>query len=179
MKLETTKGSYAGSEQECSEWLNEHQPSHVSVVIDGNTETVDCEPGEDWSEALQRTVTLLLHDLCLTRNEGAAEMPKNKKWRVVERTLGDFRITQKTVGKYNSSGEAKSAMLWHVKELSDRLQNIHDCQFSPLNNEHHCENEYGVGWNCTANPLFMTVTLFVGERRKIVLSSVEVIPPKV
>ena len=61
MKLETTKGEYNGNAVECVEWLEDHQPSHASVVIGCHSATIDAMPGE-WERGLRVAVVEITKD---------------------------------------------------------------------------------------------------------------------
>ena len=43
MKLETTKGDFSGTFDECAEWLEAHQPSHASIVMSHQTVSIDTD----------------------------------------------------------------------------------------------------------------------------------------
>ena len=41
MEIETTKGNFSGNFIECVAWLEEYQPSHTTLVVDGERENMD------------------------------------------------------------------------------------------------------------------------------------------
>lgn len=59
IKIETTKGYFAGDYDDCLAWLDEYQPSHASVVIGDTFEPIDADDANDWERALRAAVKVL------------------------------------------------------------------------------------------------------------------------